>query len=141
MNFWKAVYPERYSFIPFSFILPKDEEKCKRAMDESDATWICKSSEDRCGENIQLCRNFEDIDQDIMKKFYVVQEYIYNPLLIHGKKFTIRRHFHMFGLEPIITYVSTEGYVNLCGNPYQKPDEDNFADTFVHLTNQKMNRD
>jgi hypothetical protein len=139
MNFYKRVYPDKFEFVPSTYLLPRDKEICKAEMDRTEKIWIAKSSWDKCGERMDLIKKYEDIDFSELDEEFVIQEYICNPLLLGNRKFSIRRQFNMYGYEPMHTYVSTEGYLNVCSNEYQVPTDSNLDEKTIHITNMRVN--
>lgn len=125
--------------MPTTFLLPKDTSAAREAMSKNDKFWIYKPSFDKCGDGILLCKKFEDIGENVLSQEAVLQEYINNPLLISGKKFSIREYLHMFGYQPMITYSTDVCYANSCAHAYVPVNEDNFDDNSMHLSNQVVN--
>jgi len=69
-----------------------------------------------------------------------VQEYIDNPMLIDGCKFDLRIYVLLRSLDPLRIYVYKEGLCRLATSKYVKPDESNFRNDKMHLTNYAINK-
>ncbi len=72
---------------------------------------------------------------------YVVQHYIHDPLLIEGKKFDLRIYVLISSIDPFICYVCEEGLARFCTEDYKVPNNDNFKNGYMHLTNYSFNKD
>jgi len=70
----------------------------------------------------------------------VVQQYIANPLLIGNRKFDLRMYVLISSLDPLIVYLHDEGLARFCTEDYQKPNNSNINNSFIHLTNYSLNK-
>ena len=67
------------------------------------------------------------------KRTCIVQRYIYNPLLIHRRKFDIRTYAVMTSVGgKLKAYVYDEGYIRTSSYEF---DVNNLQDKLIHLTN------
>ncbi|CAF4137037.1 unnamed protein product [Rotaria sordida] len=111
--------------------------------------WICKPSGLNQGKGIYLVRNidelkdkFSQIDALDKKKQIsikpmkrIIQRYIINPLLIHGKKFDIRCYMLISTVKPLIVLYHS-GYIRLSIFDFDYNDDN----LLTHLTNQYMQK-
>jgi tubulin--tyrosine ligase len=98
--------------------------------------WILKPSTLNNGDFIKLFNNVEEL-----KKYYsqsnrlggnhVVQQYLPNPALIDGRKYTFRMPVVFTNYVGIFLY--RQGYINISAHPFDL--EDGFVDRKVHITN------
>jgi ribosomal protein S18 len=65
-----------------------------------------------------------------LKEHVVMQQYVNNPLLLHGRKFDFRMYMLVASTNPLIAYYH-DGYMRVSLANYDKNSEDLFA----HLTN------
>jgi len=72
----------------------------------------------------------------------VAQRYIEKPLLIDDLKFDLRIYVVLTGMHDnnMKAYMADEGLARFCTMKYQKPDQDNMKQTFMHLTNFSLNK-
>ncbi|CAF0881042.1 unnamed protein product [Adineta steineri] len=111
--------------------------------------WICKPSGLNQGKGIYLVRDidnlkskFAEIDAMDKKKQValkpmkrVIQRYIMNPLLVHGKKFDIRCFMLISSVKPLIALYH-KGYLRLSMFDFDAND----GNLLTHLTNQYMQK-
>lgn len=71
----------------------------------------------------------------------MVQKYITNPLLYKNLKFDLRVYALIAGCDPLRIYIYNEGLVRFATERYEQPDEDNFDNLYMHLTNYAINKD
>lgn len=135
------------SFFPKTFRMDVLRERNEfisaiRKKDRDNNMWICKPNNANQGKGIFLVRDVQQVlsclEQD--KKSCkptakpvsrIVQKYLSNPLLLHGRKFDLRVYMLlMWGRQWIGFY--REGYARLSCECYDT-ESDNLA---VHLTNQ-----
>jgi len=81
-----------------------------------------------------------DLDKITGGENFVVQKYIHNPLLIEGLKFDLRIYVLLTGIDPLRIFIYKEGIVRFATVPYQRPDQDNITNMFMHLTNYAINK-
>lgn len=132
-------YPEHFSFLPESFLLPDEAQDLEIYMKKNSSfTFICKPSSGRGGDGIVIVRKFVDIPKTSQE--YTVQRYIDNPLLLNSKKFDFRVYVVITGINSIEAYVSEEGIARFCTANYKKPDGLNIKNQYMHLTNYSLNK-
>ncbi|MGE3319229.1 MAG: YheC/YheD family protein [Candidatus Berkiella sp.] len=98
--------------------------------------WILKPSMLNNGDEIKLFNNIEEV-----KKHYastkrlggehVLQQFISDPALIDGRKYTYRLHVVATNYAGVFMY--DQGYINISALPYSK--ENNFASRKMVITN------
>ena len=69
-----------------------------------------------------------------------MQEYIYNPLILYGKKFDIRVYVAVMSFHPLVAYICDEGLAQFCTVDYETPTPQNFSNGYMHLTNYSLNK-
>ncbi|CAF3861252.1 unnamed protein product [Rotaria magnacalcarata] len=137
-------------FVPETFKL--DEKNDRDAFFNTHKpgdVWICKPSGLNQGKGIYLVRDIEglkskfaEIDAMDKKKQIsikpmkrVIQRYIMNPLLVHGKKFDIRCYMLISSVKPLLIFYHS-GYLRLSMFDFDNKDEN----LLTHLTNQYMQK-
>jgi len=86
MNFMAKLYPEDYDFIPRTYIIPKEEEECRKVMRRNKGkVWIWKPSKGAQGDGLQLIHEIWEISELIQKDEFIIQDYIEKPLLVDRK--------------------------------------------------------
>ena len=106
-----------------------------------DLAWILKPALLNNGEGIQLFNCLSDIKAHFQgtarySSFHVLQQYILQPHLLNGHKYTFRMFVIITNFAGV--YLYKNGYFNVGRKPY---DVNNFADLGVHLTNEHLNPD
>lgn len=71
---------------------------------------------------------------------YVVQKYIHNPFLIEGLKFDLWIYVLLVGIEPLWIFMFKDGLVWFATVNYERPNETNLDNLFMHLTNYAINK-
>lgn len=89
------------------------------AMARSIDTWVVNNVE-------QVCRLMETGPK-------IIQKYISRPLLLQGRKYTLRMHVIVQSLLPLRVYVHREHLTQKAANQYTM-DEDTFTDFATHMT-------
>eukprot|EP00461_Guttulinopsis_vulgaris_P002094 UN02095 len=136
-----------YDFLPRSWILPRDVdvlrtymtdkiEKAKAAGQEPPA-YIIKPGSSCQGRGIYLAQSLDQIE---VQNGYVVQEYIHNPLTILGRKFDLRIYVLHTSTSPLRLYMYEDGLARFSTKQYVKPNANNIAELFTHLTNFSLNK-
>ena len=100
-------------------------------------TYICKPEDSSQGKGIFLTR-----DPDSIKATdnFVIQRYVHKPHLLDGFKYDLRIYVFVNGLNPLRIYVYEDGLVRLATCKYEKPNEKNTGNMFMHLTNYAINK-
>ena len=98
---------------------------------EDSLWWIAKPSMGKRGIGVKLVQTPHDLPKD---GEYLVQKYIYNPFLLHGRKFHIRLYLLVLNLHPLQLLVHREGLVLLASSNYTASRR-SVRDMSIHLTN------
>lgn len=104
--------------------------------DVPDLKWILKPSTLNNGDEIKLFNNVEELKKHYQSTQrlggeHVVQQYIPNPALINGRKFTFRLPVILTNYAGVFIY--HEGYINISALPFNL--NDNFVNKKTHITN------
>lgn len=100
--------------VPKAFHLPRDKDKfLEYVKSHPDKLWVKKSNAHR---GIQV-EDAKTMNLDTEGTF--VQEFIYNPLLIDGKKFDVGIYVMMTSVDPLRVYfLASEALLRFCAKPY-----------------------
>eukprot|EP00943_MAST-04B_sp_MAST-4B-sp1_P008170 g8170.t1 len=99
-------------------------------------SWILKlSSKDR-GEGLKLINTPSELNG---KEHGIVQQYIKNPYLLHGKKFTMRIYAVYTSLNPARLYIYPEGFCHIATERYSS-DVKHIKNRYMHLTNPDISK-
>lgn len=141
INFMQKFYPDDYDFVPKTFILPKDEEACRKAMSKNKSkTWICKPSKGSQGDGLQLINEIWEVSEITQRDEYIIQSYIEKPLLVNNKKFDLRLYIVLYGAKKMYAYLSEEGMARFCTVDYKPPSRANKKNEYMHLSNYSINK-
>ncbi|CAC5423813.1 TTLL7 [Mytilus coruscus] len=135
-------FPEEYSFIPKSWILPSDYSQLVNYSKDlkskkKSKTFIIKPSNGAQGHGIQLFKNAEKIPAT---EHFIVQEYIEKPFLLDGYKFDLRIYVLITSCDPLRVFLFNDGLVRMSTEKYQNPAESNINHMYMHLTNYSVNK-
>jgi hypothetical protein len=134
-------YPEDYDFVPRTFILPKDDEVCRKAMSKNkNKAWICKPSKGSQGDGLQLIHDIWEVSEITQRDEFIIQYYIEKPLLVNSKKFDLRLYIVLYGVKKMYAYLSEEGMARFCTVNYHAPTRANKKNEYMHLTNYSLNK-
>lgn len=141
MNVMAKFYRDDFSFVPKTYLLPRDEEDCKREMRRhTGRNWILKPSAGDQGSGIHIVNEFNEISDLMQEEEYVLQTYIDRPLLIDKKKFDLRIYMVLYGVETMHGYLYEDGMARFCTVNYEVPTKENKKNDFMHLTNFSLNK-
>ncbi|EFA77394.1 hypothetical protein PPL_12609 [Heterostelium album PN500] len=129
---------KEFSFHPKTFILPEEFQSLNQYSKENpNVQFIMKPKFGGKGIGIHLYSNSNEIEND---SNYVVQEYLANPFLIDGKKFTLRLYVLITSLDPLIFYIHNNGVLKFATSDFTI-DRKTFNDDNMskHVTNQTIN--
>ncbi|KAI5717821.1 hypothetical protein M8J77_011825 [Diaphorina citri] len=139
LNQMKKQYPNDYNFFPQTWILPRDNREVHAFLTSKKATVIVKPDNGSNGLGISLIRNLRHLRQEPNRN-YICQQYIANPFLIDGFKFDIRVYTLITSCDPMRIYVHKDGIVRFATVKYERPQQGNLTNTFMHLTNYSVNK-
>uniref|UniRef100_A0A8D8R7R3 Tubulin polyglutamylase TTLL13P n=1 Tax=Cacopsylla melanoneura TaxID=428564 RepID=A0A8D8R7R3_9HEMI len=138
LNNMKQLFPEEYNFFPKTWILPEDKCQILSYLNKKKTTVIVKPANESCGSGIFLARNPRHLVQ--AKQNDICQAYIANPFLIDGYKFDIRVYTLLTSCDPMRLYAYNNGLARFATVKYEKPNESNINNHFMHLTNYSINK-
>ncbi len=103
---------------------------------DNDLKWILKPSMLNNGDHIKLFSHIEEVKKHYASSKrlggeHVLQQYITNPALIAGRKFTFRMPVVLTNYAGVFLY--KEGYINISALPFTLTD--GFKDRKAHITN------
>lgn len=125
--------------MPRSFLLD-DSQDCVRFFKYADsfsaAWWVLKSSQGYGGEGISVHQNMSLLYKTFgtckRNREYIVQEYIFNLLLLEGRKFDVRALVLIAGTNPYFLFYH-EGYLRVSVSEFSLKGDRN-----VHITNSHL---
>lgn len=133
---FRQFFPETYRLGDF-----REQEKLLNIIGEEEL-WICKPTNSNQGKGIFLIKGKQDLLNYIERRrknqsrsTRIVQRYISQPLLLHGRKFDIRVYLLVASSRPYNVFFHT-GYLRLAVNTY----DDLSDDLTTHLTNQYVQK-
>ena len=117
-----------FDFAPRSFVFPQQFDDWRAAAASNpDTIWISKTGAGARGEGVTPV-------QDL-----VLQEYIRDPHLLDGYKYTLRVFVGVTSLDPLRAWVFPDGLTKLTTRPFTL-DRASLGNRFVHLTNSAVLR-
>jgi hypothetical protein len=99
--------------------------------------YIVKPKDGAQGNGIFLTNTISDLNPS---DTYIAQQYIPNPLLIDQLKFDLRLYVLILSVDPLKIYLFDEGIARFSTEKYVEPSEENFKNTYMHLTNYSLNK-
>jgi len=130
---WGKCVSDAKEFVPTTYKIPGTIPTSAQETDY----WILKTQWGARGEGIAVAKDLVDLLEPWEKKFKsscsIIQKYIENPLLVDGRKFSIRFNALVLQTNPLIvgSFVSM---VLLTSKDYYL-DDDTLQDPHIHLTN------
>eukprot|EP01114_Cavostelium_apophysatum_P024745 TRINITY_DN979_c0_g1_i3.p1 TRINITY_DN979_c0_g1~~TRINITY_DN979_c0_g1_i3.p1 ORF type:complete len:473 (-),score=72.13 TRINITY_DN979_c0_g1_i3:147-1565(-) len=106
-----------------------------QTIDGTRNVWIMKPEYLYGGEGIEIMSTMEEFDAYKKAKGsegFIIQKYIEDPLLIHGKKFDIRQHAIIARKKPLVLFNRDVAAFKLTQNQYNLTDT---KDLYLHVTN------
>jgi len=144
-------------FFPISFEVDKEMQKFKEAHEklilmsrqsssssssissvEEAPMWVLKDPVGDRGEGVKVISGPKDLLQDD-RRGLIVQQYIGNPYLLNGFKFTVRAYGLITSFDPLRVYVFRNGFVHMATDKYD-PSPENVGNIYMHLTNPDINK-
>ncbi len=123
---------EGLGITPRTFVFPEDFDAWRKVAEaESDTIWISKPSNGARGEGIYLITDISVVEP---KPNIILQEYIANPHLLDGYKYTLRVYVAVTSLDPLQAWVFPDGLTKLATQPFTA-DRNSLDNLFIHLTN------
>ena len=118
------------SFWPRGIILPAEHKKLQN-LNADDGLWICKQRAGYGSHGNQIVTTKEVVTL-ITREECLLQQMVDPPLLLEGRKFSLRIYVVSFGDTGL--FISTRGLVKLASVPAAEGDDD-ANDERVHMTN------
>lgn len=121
-----------FDISPRTFVFPDDFEAWRTvATAEPDTIWIAKPGDGARGEGIYLVTDISAVEP---KQNLVLQEYIANPHLLGGYKYTLRVFVLVTSLDPLRVWVFPDGLTKMATRAFTA-DRTSLDNLFIHLTN------
>lgn len=127
----KNIYPKTY-FIPDDINMFVNNDKYM----------IYKVSCGSFGKAVFIFKTYDELlllYNKYNKYTAVVQEYI-KPHLINGYKYDLRLYVYVENIKPYRVFLYNDGLIRLCTQRYEEPNENNYKNNFMHLTNTSVNK-
>lgn len=112
-------YKGRKNFTFPCWVLPKDKEVLEVEMNKRKMEWIVKPSGKGEGHGIFVVNTFEELSLQNTDGF-VVQSFLRDPYLVHGKKFDFRTYVLVTSIAPLRAYIYREGLVRFASSKYDR---------------------
>ena len=136
---------KKYDFFPLTFHMPSEFTMFVEEYKHSPGTmWIMKPAGKAQGRGIFLVTSLNQLykwrnslkggEENSVDETYVCQKYIYNPLLIGGKKFDMRVYALVTSYSPLTIYLYRTGFCRFTSVKYSLNIED-LSNNQIHLTN------
>jgi hypothetical protein len=133
-----------FGFVPECYVWPRERDAVIRAIEKGMSkkqAWILKPAGSSQGRGVFIITRISQLPSEGAganhDDNWVVERYINNPLLFDGKKFDLRLYVCVTSFHPLRIYIHEEGLVRLATEPYTN---DNYSESFVHLTNYAINK-
>jgi hypothetical protein len=147
----RPALPPLASFYPETYCLYDAEERERflaalPGTEDPRDLWILKPDRGSKGEGIRLLWRLAELRSPCLAPQagapsdgcrFVIQRYVRNPLLIHGRKSGLRVFVLVASVEPLRVLVYRDGFVRINSVPYRLDD----LSPVVHLTNTLQQRD
>jgi hypothetical protein len=124
--------PGLFDIAPRSFVCPDELERWRATAAAEPATiWISKTGRGGRGEGVSVVT---DVDAVTSEPELVLQEYVANPHLLDGFKYTLRVFVAVTSIAPLRAWVFPDGLTKLTTRKFTT-NRASLGDRFVHLTN------
>ena len=142
---YKLEEAKLYDFFPLTFFMPSEFTMFVEEYKHCPGTiWIMKPAGKAQGKGIFLVKNLKEMyqwknslkggEENAVDETYVCQKYIYNPLLLGGKKFDMRVYALVTCYNPLTAYLYRTGFCRFTSFKYSLNPED-LNNNQIHLTN------
>ena len=132
-----------YDFFPLTFHMPSEFTMFVEEYKQNPGTiWIMKPAGKAQGRGIFLVSSLKQLyqwknslkggEENAVDETYVCQKYLYNPLLLGGKKFDMRVYSLVTCYNPLTVYLYRTGFCRFSSVKY---DLDDLNNNQIHLTN------
>ncbi|EFC41096.1 hypothetical protein NAEGRDRAFT_80835 [Naegleria gruberi] len=133
----KKSFPDEFSFLPSSWVLPQEYCKFKSSKKIIGKTYIIKPTAGCQGKGIVITQDPTDAER---YGDCVVQLYVDRPFLIDGYKFDLRVYALVLCIDPLKIFMYQDGLVRICTEKYKAPTQTNIKTECMHLTNYSVNK-
>lgn len=113
LNKFCEYWPDDYSFVTPTYMLPAETEKVERMLAKKKGFFIAKPTNGSQGDGIVLITSLKEIPS-VLNKEYIVQPYLEAPMLLAGKKFDLRLYALVASVEPFLVLLNETGMARLC---------------------------
>ena len=124
--------PDALRSLPTTFVLPDDYDELVAADKQRRSSWVIKPAYGSGGLGLRIVANLSSVEEG--QAGFVVQRYIDSPLLLDGRKFSVRLYAAVTSVVPLRVHLYTNGYALLCSTPYQ-PGPAHFDDGSMQFSN------
>ncbi len=142
---YKLEEAKLYDFFPLTFFMPSEFTMFVEEYKHCPGTiWIMKPAGKAQGRGIFLVTSLNQLykwknslkggEENAIDETYVCQRYIYNPLLLGGKKFDMRVYALVTCYNPLTAYLYRTGFCRFTSFKYSLNPED-LNNNQIHLTN------
>ena len=128
----KKFFPEAYSFIPKTFVLPDQSDEFVATRHRDNACYIIKPNAGSLGKGITIV-DPEQSGFAIPDESAVAQEYI-DSVLLDNTKFDLRIYVLLASIRPIRIYVYRDGIARFCA------EDATHTSNYSRLTNVGLNK-
>ena len=112
-------YKGRKNFTFPCWVLPRDKEILQVEMSKRKMEWIVKPSGKGEGHGIFVVSTFKELSSQNTDGF-VVQSFLRDPYLVHGRKFDFRTYVLVTSMVPLRAYIYREGLVRFASSKYDR---------------------
>lgn len=131
MTRMQKLFPDLYTFIPKSYILPMQNDVMKNLVAMKKSTYIIKPDDGSLGAGITIIKKGDKFTP--VNELAVAQEYI-DSYLIDDTKFDLRVYALISSVSPLQIYVYRDGIARFCSEKNSK------ESIFSEITNTAINR-
>ena len=136
---------KEYNFYPLTFHMPSE---FTLFLDEYKHTpntvWIMKPAGKAQGKGIFIVTSINQLykwrnslkggQENAIDETYVVQKYLFNPLLLGGRKFDLRIYALVTSYNPLTVYLNRTSFARFTAVKYSR-NPDDLSNNYIHLTN------
>ena len=127
-------FPKEFTFLPLTFVFPKEATEGTKVIQQSKGKWIVKPVASSRGRGIHLLT-----DKEKLPAKGLISKYIADPHIINNKKYDLRLYVLISSFTPLKVYLYKEGLVRFATEDYSTGKE-SIDNKFIHLTNYSINK-
>ena len=132
----KKIFGKEYYYMSETYSYPEEEDfinkKFSNYKPDINNLWLIKPKNKDSEDSIHFFKSLENENES-----FIITNYISNPHLINGKKYTIRFFVLVSGLKPLRIYIYKEGIVNFAKEDFSL-NLSKLNNKYIHLTNNKI---